>query len=48
MTAYTIPYVTTRTNLGERTVDVFSRLLAERVVFFAALFTLKVFFVSEG
>lgn len=33
MTSYTIPYVTTRTNQGERTVDVFSRLLAERVIY---------------
>jgi ATP-dependent Clp protease protease subunit len=33
MTSYTIPYVTTRTNLGERTVDIFSRLLAERVIY---------------
>src|SRR4051794_16680836 len=30
---YTIPYVTTRTNQGERTVDIFSRLLAERVIY---------------
>lgn len=30
---YTIPYVTTRTNQGERTVDIYSRLLAERVVY---------------
>jgi ATP-dependent Clp protease, protease subunit len=33
MTSYTIPYVTTRTNQGERTVDIFSRLLAERVIY---------------
>ncbi|WP_375489946.1 ClpP family protease [uncultured Jatrophihabitans sp.] len=31
--SYPIPYVTTRTNTGERTVDVYSRLLAERVVY---------------
>ncbi len=33
MTSYPIPYVTTRTPQGERTVDVYSRLLAERVVY---------------
>ncbi len=33
MSSYTIPYVTTRTNQGERTVDVYSRLLAERVIY---------------
>lgn len=33
MSGYTIPYVTTRTNQGERTVDVYSRLLAERVIY---------------
>jgi ATP-dependent Clp protease protease subunit len=33
MSGYPIPYVTTRTPLGERTVDVYSRLLAERVVY---------------
>ncbi len=33
MSGYTIPYVTTRTNQGERTVDVYSRLLADRVVY---------------
>ncbi len=33
MSGYTIPYVTTRTNQGERTVDVFSRLLSDRVVY---------------
>jgi len=33
MTSYTIPYVTTRTNQGERTVDIYSRLLAERVIY---------------
>jgi ATP-dependent Clp protease, protease subunit len=33
MTSYAIPYVTTRTPQGERTVDVYSRLLAERVVY---------------
>ncbi len=30
---YTIPYVTTRTNQGERTVDIYSRLLADRVIY---------------
>ena len=30
---YSIPYVTTRTNQGERTVDVYSRLLADRVIY---------------
>lgn len=30
---YPIPYVTTRTNQGERTVDVYSRLLADRVIY---------------
>ena len=33
MSAYTIPYVTTRTHNGERTVDVYSRLLADRVIY---------------
>lgn len=33
MSGYTIPYVTTRTAQGERTVDVYSRLLAERVIY---------------
>jgi len=31
--SYPIPYVTTRTPQGERTVDIYSRLLAERVVY---------------
>jgi ATP-dependent Clp protease protease subunit len=33
MSSYSIPYVTTRTNQGERTVDVYSRLLADRVIY---------------
>jgi ATP-dependent Clp protease protease subunit len=33
VSSYTIPYVTTRTNQGERTVDIYSRLLAERVIY---------------
>lgn len=33
MTSYAIPYVTTRTSQGERTVDIYSRLLADRVVY---------------
>ena len=33
MSSYPIPYVTTRTSQGERTVDIYSRLLAERVVY---------------
>ena len=33
MSGYTIPYVTTRTPPGERTVDVYSRLLADRIVY---------------
>jgi ATP-dependent Clp protease, protease subunit len=33
MSSYTIPYVTTRTNQGERTVDIYSRLLSERVIY---------------
>ncbi|HEU5266982.1 MAG TPA: ATP-dependent Clp protease proteolytic subunit [Jatrophihabitans sp.] len=33
MSTYTIPYVTTRTSQGERTVDIYSRLLAERVIY---------------
>ncbi len=33
MSSYTIPYVTTRTNQGERTVDIYSRLLTERVIY---------------
>lgn len=31
--SYPIPYVTTRTPQGERTVDVYSRLLADRIVY---------------
>lgn len=31
--SYPIPYVTTRTNQGERTVDIYSRLLADRVIY---------------
>lgn len=33
MSSYTIPYVTTRTTTGERTVDVYSRLLADRIIY---------------
>ena len=33
MSSYAIPYVTTRTNQGERTVDIYSRLLADRVIY---------------
>ncbi|MGB6003103.1 MAG: ATP-dependent Clp protease proteolytic subunit [Ornithinimicrobium sp.] len=33
MSSYSIPYVTTRTNQGERTVDIYSRLLADRVIY---------------
>jgi ATP-dependent Clp protease protease subunit len=33
VSSYTIPYVTTRTSQGERTVDIYSRLLAERVIY---------------
>ncbi len=33
MSGYPIPYVTTRTSAGERTVDVYSRLLADRIVY---------------
>ena len=33
MTSYAIPYVTTRTSNGERTVDIYSRLLADRVIY---------------
>jgi ATP-dependent Clp protease protease subunit len=33
MSGYTIPYVTERTARGERSSDVFSRLLSERIVF---------------
>lgn len=33
MTSYAIPYVTTRTGGVERTVDIYSRLLSERVVY---------------
>jgi ATP-dependent Clp protease protease subunit len=33
MSSYTIPYVTTRTPAGERTVDIYSRLLADRIVY---------------
>jgi ATP-dependent Clp protease protease subunit len=33
MSQYTIPYVTTRTPRGERTVDLYSRLLEDRVIY---------------
>lgn len=33
MSTYAVPYVTTRTGTGERTVDVYSRLLADRIVY---------------
>ncbi|MFC7485140.1 ClpP family protease [Knoellia sp. CPCC 206453] len=33
MSTYAIPYVTTRTSAGERTVDIYSRLLAERIIY---------------
>jgi ATP-dependent Clp protease protease subunit len=33
MSGYTVPYVTTRTPRGERTVDLFSRLLEDRIVY---------------
>lgn len=33
MSGYSIPYVTTRTDRGERTVDIYSRLLADRIVY---------------
>jgi ATP-dependent Clp protease protease subunit len=33
VSGYSIPYVTTRTPAGERTVDVYSRLLADRIVY---------------
>jgi ATP-dependent Clp protease, protease subunit len=33
VTSYAIPYVTTRTSQGERTVDIYSRLLADRVIY---------------
>jgi ATP-dependent Clp protease protease subunit len=33
MSTYTIPYVTTQTPRGERTADIYSRLLAERVIY---------------
>ena len=33
MSSYPIPYVTTQTNRGERTVDVYSRLLADRIIY---------------
>ncbi|MGB3827938.1 MAG: ATP-dependent Clp protease proteolytic subunit [Ornithinimicrobium sp.] len=33
MTSYAIPYVTTQTSRGERTVDIYSRLLADRIVY---------------
>lgn len=33
MSTYPIPYVTTRTPQGERTVDIYSRLLSERIVY---------------
>ena len=31
MSSYPIPYVTTRTDRGERTVDIYSRLLADQI-----------------
>ena len=31
--SYPIPYVTTSTARGERTVDVYSRLLADRIIY---------------
>ncbi|WP_153504875.1 ClpP family protease [Cumulibacter manganitolerans] len=33
MSSYAIPYVTTRTSGGERTVDIYSRLLSDRIVY---------------
>jgi ATP-dependent Clp protease, protease subunit len=33
VSSYAIPYVTTRTSQGERTVDIYSRLLADRVIY---------------
>jgi ATP-dependent Clp protease protease subunit len=33
MSSYTVPYITTRTSRGERTVDLFSRLLEDRIVY---------------
>jgi ATP-dependent Clp protease protease subunit len=33
VTSYAIPYVTTQTPRGERTVDIYSRLLADRIVY---------------
>jgi len=33
MSTYAIPYVTTRTHSGERTVDIYSRLLADRIIY---------------
>ena len=33
MSSYPTPYVTTRTDRGERTVDIYSRLLADRIVY---------------
>lgn len=33
MSSYAVPYVTTRTNQGERTVDIYSRLLADRIIY---------------
>ena len=33
MSSYSIPYVTTQTSRGERTVDIYSRLLADRIVY---------------
>lgn len=33
MSSYSIPYVTTQTNRGERTVDIYSRLLADRIIY---------------
>lgn len=33
MSSYPIPYVTTRTLQGERTVDIYSRLLADRIIY---------------
>ncbi|MGI8523542.1 MAG: ClpP family protease [Nocardioides sp.] len=33
MSSYAVPYVTTQTNRGERTVDVYSRLLADRIIY---------------
>lgn len=33
MSSYAVPYVTTQTSRGERTVDIYSRLLADRIVY---------------